>query len=93
MKEFVEKGVYIIPNYKDLFLCERVNNRIGKLVLYNKISKDIYERTQIQYFLNYYKENDIKELFLNAENYELMGIIDINFKLSADKKNLIKEKV
>ena len=87
-KCFLEKGVYLNPSYKGgVFVCESIKG-IGKLVLYNK-EGNYYHRTNIQYFLNTFKEDDFKELILDIENYELLGYIDSNYKIK--DKILTKE--
>lgn len=79
---FIENGVYSIKNNEDdnLFITEAMNNKtIGKLVMYENISSGIYHRTNTQYFINDYKEDDIKEIFLNRSRYEMRGILGTNY--------------
>lgn len=92
-KYFKEKEVYMLPSMLDsIFLCESCSGGyIGKIVKYDKVSTNIFERTNIQYFLNTYVPGDFKSFVLNRENYEIVGNIDINYKLSSDKTTLIKE--
>ena len=78
---FVDKGIYKLKSLSsDIFLCESLEgNRIGKLVRYEKIGSDLYRRTDICYFINSYKEGDIKELFISRDNYEMLGMVDKNY--------------
>ena len=98
---FVHNGIYIhkqIGNYETLFICEAsFAIPVGKLVQY--ITKDnpkgeaYWERTSIQYFLNNYIEDDIRELFVDRNNYEQVGMINNNFKfVGEDRKILIKQR-
>lgn len=83
---FYSDNLYQLKNNNDvIFLCENIGY-IGKLVLYNKLSQNLFERTQIQYFLNIFNSNDIKELLLDRSNYELIGVLGNNYQISEDRK-------
>lgn len=91
-KFFVRDGIYKF-NYSDedtIFACvASAGTTIGKLVQYQ--NKDgIYEKTGITYFLNCYCEGDIKSLFLNRANYEMLGMLGQNYVIS-DDDNFILE--
>ena len=88
---FKENHVYKLNNVDDtIFLCENIKG-IGKLSLYSKIQKGIYERTNNSYFLNTYIEGDFKSLILNIENYELLGTISSNYEISKDKQTIFRK--
>ena len=85
---YLYHGVYLFKGiYEYLYVCDTCSREglIGKLVQYRKQTPTMYEKTNIAYFLNCYKEDDIKSLFLSRDNYELIGVIGKNFKLSEDK--------
>jgi hypothetical protein len=92
-KIFVEKGIYQLKQVRDndsLFLCEAVNgNDIGKLVVFKKISDRLFKRTNVGYFLNAYMRGDIKELFIRRDNYDMVGMINDNYKFNEDKEYLV----
>lgn len=89
---FVTNGVYVFKgDYNSLFVCCPTSNLIGKLTKYEKNTNSMYEKTCISYFLNCYNENDIKSLFLNRKNYEMVGKIGNNFEFSKDNEYLLKK--
>lgn len=89
---FVDGGVYVLqnmPSNKTVFLCQSVSGGIGKLIQYTteenaKAPNAIWEKTGVQYFLNSYDIDSIKSLFLNRENYDMLGLLGHNFYLSED---------
>lgn len=91
-KFFVRDGIYKF-NYTDediIFACvPSAGTTIGKLVQY-EYKDGIYEKTGITYFLNCYNEGDIKSLFLNRANYEILGMLGQNYVMSEDDKFIIK---
>ena len=92
LKYFVKNGVYKLNNSTEefIFVCLPCSNcKLGKLSQYKKV-EEIYERTGINYFLNYYIEGDIKSLFLNRQNYEMLGMIGQNFVMSPDEQKILK---
>ena len=79
---FIENGVYSLKNSEEdnLFITEAIGNKtIGKLVMYENVSLGIYYKTNTQYFINDYKEDDIKEVFLNRTRYDMRGILGTNY--------------
>lgn len=92
LKYFVKDGVYKFNNSEDdfVFVCmPAMDSIMGKLVQYRN-NGNIYEKTGVNFFLNCYIEGDIKSLFLNRENYEIIGMIGQNFVLSKDEQQLLK---
>ena len=91
---FITNGVYVFKgDYDSLFVCTPVSsNFIGKLTRYKKETDTMYSKTNISFFLNCYPEDDIKSLFLDRSNYEIIGKIDSNYKFSKDGNYLLKEK-
>lgn len=91
LKYFVTDGVYKLNNSNDefIFVCETSNINTGKLIQYKNVG-GVYERTDLCYFLHTYKEDDIKSLFLNRENYEILGMLGQNFVMSKDRKQVLK---
>lgn len=93
---FVDGGVYVLhnmPSKNAVFLCQSVSGGIGKLIQY--ISEDeppieLWERTGVQYFLNSYDIDSIKSLFLNRENYDMLGMLGCNYLLSEDDSYLMR---
>lgn len=82
LNTFVEDGVYSIKDSEEnnLFIIEAMSSKaIGKLVMYENISPGVYHRTNIQYFINDYKEDDIKEIFLDRSRYDMRGILGTNY--------------
>ena len=92
-KIFVDKGLYKFKDIRDndsLFLCEAVEgNNIGKLVVFKKISERLYKRTKVSYFLNAYIKGDIKELFIRRANYDMVGMINNNYRFNESKEYII----
>ena len=85
-KIFIDKGIYKLKDTKNnIFLCESTSSTIGKIVLFEEVSKELFKRTNIAYFLNIFKEGDLKELFVNRENYDMVGKVDDNYILTDDK--------
>ena len=86
---FVNNGVYIhkcVP--KCIFVCiECYEDAIGKLIVYNK-NGNMWEKSCISYFLNHYYADDMKELFLDRKNYDMIGMIGNNFEFSKDEENM-----
>lgn len=82
---FVKDGVYSLRDVRgNLFVCtECYQGTIGKLVQYKK-DGNLYEKTGTSFFLNYFYEGDVKEIFLNRENYDMIGMIGVNFEISED---------
>ena len=79
---FIEDGIYSVKDSKEdnLYIIEAMSSKaIGKLVMYKGISPGIYYRTNTQYFINDYKEDDIKEIFVNRSRYEMRGILGTNY--------------
>lgn len=91
LKYFVKDGVYKLNNSSDefIFICIPSAASFGKLVQY-KLEDGIYEKTGISYFLNFYQEGDIKSLFLNRDNYEMIGVLGQNFVMSEDEDKILK---
>lgn len=89
-KIFIENGVYQLRLDGSVFVCTRsCGTDIGKLTKYNNFGENAYEKTNLCYFLNDYPEGDIKSIFVERENYDMIGIIGSNFILR--DKYLIKE--
>ena len=88
---FVRDGVYRLKGNKDsIFICiPSAETSIGKLVQYKNNGK-MYEKTGISYFLNCYQEDDIKSLFLNRDNYDMLGMIGNNFVISEDELYILE---
>ena len=92
---FQTKGVYkrIGSDDEYLFVClPLASAALGKLVQYktdtpNKFDS-VYENTDVSFLLNCYDISDIRSLFVDIENYELVGCIGNNFELSEDKRYL-----
>lgn len=86
LKCFRCKGVYSFKDNRDVvFVClPSANNLIGKLVQYKKCSNTLFEKTNIAYFLSIYFDDDIKSVFVNRENYDMIGLVGNNFTLSED---------
>ena len=82
---FVKDGVYVLKDLRgSLFVCVDCHQAtIGKLVEYKK-DGNIYEKTGNSFFLNFYYENDVKEIFLNRDNYDMIGLLGVNYILSED---------
>ena len=76
--QFISYGVYKLKSFEDadiVFVCiPAVGNTVAKLVQYKKNSTDGYKRTPIVYFLNCYKSDDIKSLFLNRRKTMLNNL-------------------
>ena len=90
---FIEGGVYQLKSsFDSVFLCESLSaHQIGKLVMYTKIDNKLYERTNTSYFLTSYNETDLKAIFANRSNYEMLGRIDFNFVMSTDTNYIIQK--
>ena len=92
--QFISYGVYCLNaiSAKDmLFVCVPCSGaHVAKLVQYKHTSKGVYKKTGISYFLNGYKTDDIKSMFLRRENYEILGRIGSNYCLSEDENQLIR---
>lgn len=90
---FVKDGIYKLKSVGSeiIFLCTScAESSLGKLCQY-KIEEDgTYLYTGITYFLNYYQEDDVKSIFLNRYNYEMVGILGINY-LQQDINKLVKK--
>lgn len=92
-KFFVDNGVYKLKDKKNelLFICRALSgNSMGKLVVYNKLANNLYEKTGMSYFLNSFIEGDIKELFTQRENYDMIGLIGKNYEISINEDCVIK---
>lgn len=92
-KYFVDKGVYKLKGNKSeiIFICEALpGNGIGKLVAYDKLIDNIYNKTGMSYFLNSFIEGDIKELFTQRENYDMIGLIGNNYEKNSTNDSIIK---
>ena len=89
---FIAGGVYSFHGDRvNLYVClPCFENIIGKLVQYKKVNKAAWEKTNITYFLNSLPEDDIKSLFLDRENYEIEGRLELNYYLSDKQDFLIK---
>lgn len=73
----IDDSVFIcVPHYSD---------KIGKIVQYKK-EGDRYNKTFNTYFLNCYITEDLKEVFVCRENYEMLGYINKSYKLSEDRE-------
>ena len=83
---FIQDHIYALPILTHtIFLCEDMMG-IGKLVKYDKVSKIEYMRSSIQYFLNTYISGDVKSIFLDIHNYELLGVLNKNYIISSDRQ-------
>ena len=91
-KYFLKNGVYkLLSNNDSVFLClPAATLVIGKLQQFKLIDDKKYEKTGNTYFLSSYKEDDVRSIFLNEENYEQVGLLDSNFILSEDGNVLIE---
>lgn len=90
---FIDGGIYCLKSMPDksaIFLCEPVVGGIGKLSQYVFEEKGLWKRTGTQYFLNDYEATDLKGFFLNRENYDMLGRLDINYVISEDNKFILK---
>lgn len=96
-KIFVDKGIYQLKQVRDnnsVFLCEALTgDRIGKLVVFNKISDRLFKRTSVAYFLNAYLKGDVKELFIRRDNYDMIGLIGSNYRFNESKEYIVDCKV
>ena len=90
---FKESSIYILPDTNEgIWLCEKVPSGLcGKLVYYERVGKKTFNRTNMKYFLNLFKEDDVKSFFCNRENYEIAGCLGINYKISDDRNTIFKE--
>ena len=90
---FIDKGIYKLKSLStDIFLCEPLQNSgIGKLTRYEHLGEDLYRRTEICYLINSYKEGDIKELFINRDNYEMLGMIGKNYSKERNGRFIKKQ--
>ena len=89
---FIENGVYVLKSASDresIFVCLPVlGGGLGKLVRY--VSEDprlpnaTYEKTGMAYFIDNYIDGDFRAMFLNPENYEMIGMLGNNYYLSED---------
>lgn len=84
---FVKDGVYALKDLRDsLFVCVDCHQgTIGKLVEYKR-DGTIYEKTGNSFFLNFYYEDDVKEIFLNRDNYDMIGLLGVNYEFSLDEE-------
>ena len=87
LKTFNLFEVYI---YKDcpemIFVCVPCyGDAIGKIVQYKK-NGDMWEKTGNTFFLNFYFEGELKALFLNRDNYDVIGKIGVNSEFSQDEE-------
>lgn len=89
---FIEGGVYKLKSVRDenITICESLSG-IGKLTLYEFLGDNLYMKTSTQFFLNNYKEGDIKELFTQRENYDLVGILGNNYIKSNTNEYVIRK--
>lgn len=78
---FVDNGVYKLKNLpKDIFLCSAVQGYgMGKLVRYENVGSKTYRETNMCYFISCYAEDDIKALFIDRNNYDMLGMLDKNY--------------
>ena len=86
-KCFTDKGIYKLKESSgdQIFLCESLSGKLmGKLSLYNKVEEG-YIRSGNSFFLNAYQSGDLKELVTARENYDMLGILGINYKKIEDK--------
>jgi hypothetical protein len=88
LQYFVSDGVYLFKDNREVvFVCfSCYNHAIGKLVQYKRTGESLWEKTDVAYFLNFYFEGDIKSVFLNRDNYDMIGKVGVNFELSEDKE-------
>ena len=91
---FICNGVYLFKDNRDtVFVClPCANDLIGKLVQYKKSTDTLYEKTNVAYFINYYIQGDIKSVFLNRNNYDIIGKVGNNFTLLDEGKYLVRGK-
>ena len=89
---FVCNEVYLFrDNWDIVFVClPCANDLIGKLVQYKKSTNSLYEKTNIAYFINHYVDGDIKSVFLNRNNYAMIGSVGTNFTLTNEGQYLIR---
>lgn len=89
---FIANGIYVLKGIYDcIFACLPCSQSlIGKLVRYKK-SGNMYEKTCTTYFLNDYYEGDIKEYFLDWNNYEMIGMIGEQFMFENDDEYILKK--
>lgn len=86
---FIACGVYFHKPSCALFVClPCAHSTLGKLVRFTRIGDGVYESTNVSYFLNYFKSDDLKSIFLNRQNYDIMGWVGENFSLSSDGRFL-----
>lgn len=92
LDSFVSGGCYCLKEqYDNMFVCmPAAGNSMGKLVQYRKQTPTMWERTGITHFLNIYFDNDVKELFLNRDNYDMIGRLGDNYELSADEDYVLR---
>ena len=92
-QQFISYGVYSLNALSaehTLFVCVPCSGaHVAILVQYIQNTKRIYKNTGISYFLNGYKTDDIKSMFLRRENYEIVGRVGSNYCLSEDENELI----
>lgn len=91
---FIKDGIYKLKSMSldTVFLCTScAQTNLGKLCQFKKDENGNYFSTGVTYFLNYYKDNDIKSLFLNRQNYEMIGMIGNNFILKTSTMLVKKE--
>lgn len=90
---FVIDGIYLLKSCPDIvFVCEPCyNDAIGKLVQYKR-DGSLFEKTSISYFLNFYKEGDVKSLFLNPDNYDYLGRVGDCYEFVDGDKYLMRKK-
>ena len=90
LEYFVSNGIYLLKNHYDcIFVCLTTRSGLGKLVQYRKQSETMYEKTTVSYLIKYYEEDDVQSVFVDRENYEMIGRIGLNFKFSDDERNYI----
>lgn len=90
---FIDGGIYCLKSMPDktaIFLCEPVIGGIGKLSQYVNDSKGLWKKTGTQYFLGDYELGDLKGFFLNRDNYDMLGRLDINYVISQDGNFILK---
>lgn len=89
---FIKDGVYKfnLTNEDIIFVCvPSGGTSIGKLVQYEN-NGNMYEKTGITYFLNCFCDGDIKALFVNRSNYEMLGMLGHNYVMSDDDYFILK---
>lgn len=90
---FIDGGVYCLRSMTDkttIFLCEPVVGGIGKLSQFSYKNGGLWQRTGTQYFLNDYELGSIRGYFLNRDNYDMLGRLQVNFVISDDGKFILK---